>query len=67
MLSFALFLLLTSANSVLSRSFTIEAETEVTEAAEAALSFKLIHINDIHAHFEQVNVNTGRCHAEQEY
>ena len=64
MLSLALFLLLTSANSVLSRSFTIEAETEVTEA-EAALSFKLIHINDIHAHFEQVNVNTGRCHAEQ--
>ena len=59
MLSLALFLLLTSATAVLSRTFTIEAE------AEAALSFKLIHINDIHAHFEQVNVNTGRCHAEQ--
>lgn len=32
---------------------------------EASLSFKLIHINDIHAHFEEVNENVGRCHREQ--
>ena len=28
------------------------------------LSFRLIHVNDIHAHFDQVSVNVGRCNAE---
>ena len=28
------------------------------------LSFRLIHINDIHAHFDQVSENVGRCNAE---
>jgi len=56
MLKFALFFLLLSSPKVLSRSLQNE---------EPALSFKLIHINDIHAHFEEVNVNTGRCHQDQ--
>ena len=30
-----------------------------------ALAFRLIHINDIHAHFDQVSEITGRCKAEQ--
>merc|ERR1712212_1376287 len=32
---------------------------------DAALSINLIHMNDIHSHFDQVNVNTGRCHTDQ--
>lgn len=35
-------------------------------APNSNLKLKLIHINDIHAHFEQVNENTGRCHKDQE-
>ena len=31
-----------------------------------ALAFRLIHINDIHAHFDQVSEMTGRCRAEDE-
>jgi 2',3'-cyclic-nucleotide 2'-phosphodiesterase (5'-nucleotidase family) len=31
------------------------------EDSEAALSFKLIHVNDIHAHFDQVDQYTSRC------
>jgi len=31
----------------------------------AALSINLLHMNDIHSHFDQVNVNTGRCHTDQ--
>ena len=56
MLKSALFFLLLSSPKVLSRSLQNE---------EPALTFKLIHINDIHAHFEEVNVNTGRCHQDQ--
>ena len=59
MLTLALFLLFTSNPLVQSRTIDIFAEKSEVEA-EAALSFKLIHINDIHAHFEQVNVNTGK-------
>ena len=25
------------------------------------LTFTLLHVNDIHSHFEEVNVNTGTC------
>ena len=57
-LKFALFF--TLLGQVWSRSFNIQIEEETP-----ALSFKLIHINDIHAHFEEVNVNTGRCHQAQ--
>ena len=56
MLKFALFFLLSCSPKVWSRSSLLN---------EPALSFKLIHINDIHAHFEEVNVNTGRCHQNQ--
>merc|ERR1712223_2162191 len=31
----------------------------------ASLSINILHMNDIHSHFDQVNVNTGRCHTEQ--
>lgn len=42
--------------------------SQALPTAKKASNFKLklIHINDIHAHFEQVNENTGRCNAEQE-
>ena len=30
-------------------------------ASNDGFAFQLIHINDIHAHFEQVNEFTGRC------
>ena len=42
--------------SVELRSVKIEADRN-----EESLAFRLIHINDIHAHFDQINVNTGRC------
>ena len=45
--------------SVELRSVTIEVDANEVEA----LAFRLIHINDIHAHFDQINVNTGRCKA----
>ena len=44
--------------SVELRSVKIEADRN-----EESLAFRLIHINDIHAHFDQINVNTGRCKA----
>ena len=31
-----------------------------------AVAFRLIHINDIHAHFDQVSENVGRCKADQD-
>ena len=34
------------------------------DSKEESLAFRLIHINDIHAHFDQVNEHTGRCKAE---
>merc|ERR1712215_610109 len=33
--------------------------------AEKNLTLSIIHMNDVHAHFDEVNVNTGRCHKEQ--
>ena len=38
------------------RSVKIEVDSN-----EESLAFRLIHINDIHAHYDQVNENTGRC------
>ena len=38
------------------RSVNIEVDSN-----EESLAFRLIHINDIHAHYDQVNENTGRC------
>ena len=31
------------------------------EEQEDLLTFTLLHVNDIHSHFEEVNVNTGTC------
>ena len=31
---------------------------------EGGLELTVIHVNDIHAHFEEVSVNTTRCRAE---
>ena len=31
---------------------------------QADVSFSIFHINDIHAHFEEVDVYTGRCREE---
>ena len=33
--------------------------------SRAQLSLTLVHLNDIHAHFEEVNAATGRCHADE--
>ena len=41
-------------------SFSLISREEETETP--ALSFKLLHINDIHAHFEETNEDVGRCH-----
>ena len=30
-----------------------------------ALAFRLVHINDIHAHFDQINEILGRCNIQQ--
>ena len=47
--------------SVELRSVTIEVDPNEVES----LAFRLIHINDIHAHYDQVSENTGRCKAEE--
>ena len=36
----------------------------VGESPSAVLNMTVVHINDIHAHFEETNVMTGRCRAE---
>ena len=33
-------------------------------SGEGGLDLTVIHVNDIHAHFEEVSVNTTRCRAE---
>ena len=37
----------------------------LTHKTKEALAFRLVHINDIHAHFDPINENLGRCHQEQ--
>ena len=34
------------------------------KASNDGLELTVIHVNDIHAHFEEVSVNTTRCRAE---
>ena len=34
-------------------------------AAAATTTLNVAHLNDIHAHFEEVNEEVGRCHEEQ--
>ena len=57
--SIAIFFILLK--NVHSKSLTIEVPHDDVEA----LSFRLIHVNDIHAHFDPINEITGRCNAEQ--
>ena len=40
------------------------AARSVGESPAAVLNMTVVHINDIHAHFEETNVMTGRCRAE---
>ncbi len=40
------------------------ADARSVKQEDAALELSIIHINDIHAHFEEVNEYTGRCRAE---
>ena len=43
---------------------TEEEETKNSTSKEEQgdlLTFTLLHVNDIHSHFEEVNVNTGTC------
>ncbi len=37
----------------------------IAPAALADVTTNLAHVNDIHAHFEQVSESTGRCHEEE--
>ena len=59
--SIAIFLILSLLKNVHSKSLIIE----VPHDDEEALAFRLIHVNDIHAHFDPINEITGRCNAEQ--
>ncbi len=34
-------------------------------SAAAVRTLNVAHVNDIHAHFDQVNEDVGRCHEEQ--
>ena len=34
------------------------------DQADADVTFSVFHVNDIHAHFEEVDVYTGRCREE---
>ena len=36
-----------------------------TQDQVETFNLTVVHINDIHAHFEEVNINTGRCHEDQ--
>ena len=59
--SIAIFFILSLLKNVHLKSLTIE----VPHDDEEALAFRLIHVNDIHAHFDPINEITGRCNAEQ--
>ena len=61
MRNIAIFFILSLLKNVHSKSLTIEVPHDDVED----LSFRLIHVNDIHAHFDPINEITGRCNAEQ--
>ena len=35
-------------------------------AKDSVYNLTVVHINDIHAHFEEINVNTSRCRPEND-
>ena len=37
----------------------------ISKDPREALAFRVIHINDIHAHYDQINEILGRCNVEQ--
>ena len=34
-------------------------------SAVCSLKLTIVHVNDLHSHFEEINVQTGRCHSEE--
>ena len=36
------------------------------DQVDHSLNLTVVHINDIHAHFEEINANTSRCRPENE-
>ena len=61
MRNIAIFFILSLLKNVHSKSLTIEVPHDDVEA----LSFRLIHVNDIHAHFEEVSAELGRCQKDK--
>ncbi len=41
--------------------FTTEAVARSETSSKSVVNITVIHINDIHTHFEETNVMTGRC------
>ena len=35
-------------------------------AGDSVYNLTVVHVNDIHAHFEEINVNTSRCRPEND-
>ena len=50
-------------SSVLNKSLR-GSEDEPEDVVDDLLHLTLLHVNDIHSHFEEVNVNTGTCKEE---
>ncbi|CAB4062621.1 NT5E [Lepeophtheirus salmonis] len=41
-------------------------EAKSIPSESSNISFDLLHVNDIHAHFDPINAKNGRCHAQRE-
>ena len=59
---------MTSATTILSFFISLIGFAEfriISKDPREELAFRVIHINDIHAHYDQINEILGRCNVEQ--
>ena len=47
------------------KPMTIDVSTFPQQSTPSTLNLTLLHVNDIHSHFDEINSYTGRCHKEQ--
>ena len=62
-----LVLVISSSNSVFGRHLTIDdEEASFVNDDTTSWNLTLLHVNDIHAHFEETNVEVGRCNTDEQ-
>ena len=47
------------------KPMTIDVPTFPQQSTPSTLNLTLLHVNDIHSHFDEINSYTGRCHEDQ--